>query len=254
MGMLYYGYRYYSPELGRWLSRDPIGERGGINLYGMVGNNPVNWWDYLGLSDFEHINGGMQDGGGMDLYMGLRNKGGNMVVETKVDVSWKPCPGSSAQAGSKTYGPIYSNLNGSSQTFPANGQDYSQITPIHTQPNDNDAGTRNWIDSLMGESAADRYCTEGSITVTIRYTSQSTPATEGLTGDNRNVFQNEDQHNQTGETKPSNFDQGQPKTETIKIKWNCKGEMTMESNLPGGPNRDGRPGGGTTIPPTKPMP
>jgi len=46
--LVYYNYRYYSPELGRWLSRDPIGERGGYNLYGMVGNNSINWWDYLG--------------------------------------------------------------------------------------------------------------------------------------------------------------------------------------------------------------
>ena len=45
---MYYNYRYYSTALGRWLSRDPIGERGGWNLYGMVSNNPVNLWDYLG--------------------------------------------------------------------------------------------------------------------------------------------------------------------------------------------------------------
>lgn len=48
-GLYYYGYRYYSPEMGRWLNRDPIGEQGGVNLYGMVENDPVNWWDYLGL-------------------------------------------------------------------------------------------------------------------------------------------------------------------------------------------------------------
>jgi len=48
MSLCYYGFRYYSPELGRWLSRDPIGERGGLNLYGMVSNDPVNKWDYLG--------------------------------------------------------------------------------------------------------------------------------------------------------------------------------------------------------------
>ena len=47
--LVYYNYRYYSPELGRWLSRDPIGENGGWNLYVMVGNNPVGRWDYLGL-------------------------------------------------------------------------------------------------------------------------------------------------------------------------------------------------------------
>jgi|GEM_PF-4893055 len=47
--LVYYINRYYSPELGRWISRDPIEERGGLNLYGMVGNDPVNRWDYLGL-------------------------------------------------------------------------------------------------------------------------------------------------------------------------------------------------------------
>ncbi len=48
--LAYYGYRYLSTELGRWLSRDPIGERGGINLYGMVNNDPVNKWDLLGMT------------------------------------------------------------------------------------------------------------------------------------------------------------------------------------------------------------
>ena len=49
-GMFFYGFRYYDPETGRWPSRDPIEERGGLNLYGMVANNSVNAWDYLGLS------------------------------------------------------------------------------------------------------------------------------------------------------------------------------------------------------------
>jgi len=48
-GLLYYGFRHYDPVTGRWPSRDPIGERGGINLYGMVGNSPVTNIDYLGL-------------------------------------------------------------------------------------------------------------------------------------------------------------------------------------------------------------
>jgi RHS repeat-associated protein len=51
-GLYYYGYRYYSPEMGRWPSRDLIGERGGINLYGMVGGDLVNRWDYLGLNEY----------------------------------------------------------------------------------------------------------------------------------------------------------------------------------------------------------
>lgn len=48
-GMFYYGYRYYDPATGRWPNRDPIAEQGGINLYGFVGNNGVNFWDVIGL-------------------------------------------------------------------------------------------------------------------------------------------------------------------------------------------------------------
>ena len=46
----YYGFRYYDPVTGRWPSRDPIEEEGGLNLYGFVGNVPVNALDYLGLT------------------------------------------------------------------------------------------------------------------------------------------------------------------------------------------------------------
>lgn len=40
----------------RWISRDPIGEKGGINLYGYVFNDPTRLWDPFGLLDFE-VNG-----------------------------------------------------------------------------------------------------------------------------------------------------------------------------------------------------
>jgi len=47
-GLYYYGYRYYDPVTGRWPSRDPIQERGGLNLYGFVGNSGVVRFDVLG--------------------------------------------------------------------------------------------------------------------------------------------------------------------------------------------------------------
>jgi RHS repeat-associated protein len=47
--LLYYGYRYYQPTTGRWPSRDPIGERGGVNIYAFLPNSPVNIVDLLGL-------------------------------------------------------------------------------------------------------------------------------------------------------------------------------------------------------------
>ena len=44
-------FRAYDPNTGRWLSRDPIGEAGGMNLYGYVGNSPFSFIDPLGLCD-----------------------------------------------------------------------------------------------------------------------------------------------------------------------------------------------------------
>jgi RHS repeat-associated protein len=42
-------FRAYDPNSGRWLSRDPLGEIAGVNLYGYVGNDPVLRMDIYGL-------------------------------------------------------------------------------------------------------------------------------------------------------------------------------------------------------------
>lgn len=47
-GLSYYGFRYYSPELGRWLSKDP-NEENDVNFYAIADNDVINQWDMLGL-------------------------------------------------------------------------------------------------------------------------------------------------------------------------------------------------------------
>jgi RHS repeat-associated protein len=47
-GLYYYGYRFYDPNLQRWVNRDPIQEWGGINLFRFAGNSPLNWVDSFG--------------------------------------------------------------------------------------------------------------------------------------------------------------------------------------------------------------
>jgi RHS repeat-associated protein len=47
-GLYYYGARYYAPWLYRWVSADPAGDVDGLNLYGFVRNNPLNYVDELG--------------------------------------------------------------------------------------------------------------------------------------------------------------------------------------------------------------
>jgi RHS repeat-associated protein len=56
-GVTYYTYRYYDPLTGRWPSRDPIQERGGLNLYGLLKNDSVGRIDYLGM---EFVNEGVE--------------------------------------------------------------------------------------------------------------------------------------------------------------------------------------------------
>ncbi|MCC8460158.1 YwqJ-related putative deaminase [Photorhabdus aegyptia] len=56
-GLYYYGYRYYQPWVGRWLSTDPAGTIDGLNLYRMVRNNPVSYHDNNGLHPNSNNNG-----------------------------------------------------------------------------------------------------------------------------------------------------------------------------------------------------
>jgi len=82
-GFNYYGYRFYDPGAGRWLNRDPIGEEGGMNLCGMVGNDGVGRVDVLGLSP------------GGERYPTVEGLKRAFSAELGVDSSLPPTPNSS---------------------------------------------------------------------------------------------------------------------------------------------------------------
>jgi RHS repeat-associated protein len=67
LGIDYYRARYYNPTTGRFLSEDPIGLRGGTNLYAYAGNNPISFRDSFGLKPHDPNNnncgGGSGEGG-----------------------------------------------------------------------------------------------------------------------------------------------------------------------------------------------
>ena len=64
-GLYYYGYRYYDPVFNHWLSKDPIGERGGKNLYGFVENSSINQIDAHGLMSWATIVAALLEGAGI---------------------------------------------------------------------------------------------------------------------------------------------------------------------------------------------
>jgi RHS repeat-associated protein len=72
-GLLYYGYRYYNPTTGRWVSRDPIEEAGGDNLYMWVHNAPDQGVDFLGLTVRSTVDIRLF-GGSIELYLSGNRK------------------------------------------------------------------------------------------------------------------------------------------------------------------------------------
>lgn len=82
-------FREYDPAVGRWLSRDPIGERGGQNIYSYAGGNPVNRTDrsglYFGLDDAAAI--------GIGSVVGVASQGFSDLIEGHVS-SWQDYLGS----------------------------------------------------------------------------------------------------------------------------------------------------------------
>jgi len=51
--LFYFGYRYYKPSTGTWVTRDPLEETGGKNLYAFVRNDPVDKADAKGQSEIK---------------------------------------------------------------------------------------------------------------------------------------------------------------------------------------------------------
>lgn len=62
-GLHYNRFRYYSPDIGRYLSVDPVGQLGGLNVYLYVGNRPIALADHLGLACTNTVDCALARGG-----------------------------------------------------------------------------------------------------------------------------------------------------------------------------------------------
>jgi RHS repeat-associated protein len=75
------GQRWYAPKLTRWLSRDPIGYHGGVNLFGFVEQDPINYVDITGASPVDAVAGFLDDQSGGALEWGLKELGYDPYIE-----------------------------------------------------------------------------------------------------------------------------------------------------------------------------
>ncbi|MBM3853909.1 MAG: hypothetical protein FJ399_12265, partial [Verrucomicrobia bacterium] len=87
-GLVYYGRRFYSPSQGRFLGRDPIGELGGLNLYGFCRNNSVNLWDLRGMKPVG--NPGEIGATEEEIVASYDDGGVDVVVWTWTGEEWEP--------------------------------------------------------------------------------------------------------------------------------------------------------------------
>jgi RHS repeat-associated protein len=155
-GVPYYGYRYYDPVTGRWPSRDPIEEDGGINLYGFVNNNGINEHDIFGLSTKLS-------------YSTIQKKAGyNGSAVWKI--KWK------VEGAEWTDGTIYQQVQttGYVETCGANGGEKTSLnTPDFTEYwTVKSSGGQGGSSSEISDGAADLFlhegfegCTKGELTV-----------------------------------------------------------------------------------------
>ena len=59
--LYYFGYRFFCLEMKRWCNRDPLEERGGLNLYVASNNNPISLNDLFGLVTYDYVDGDYED-------------------------------------------------------------------------------------------------------------------------------------------------------------------------------------------------
>ncbi|NGN97100.1 RHS repeat protein [Grimontia sp. S25] len=117
-GLVYFGYRFYSPYSRTWLNRDPLHEKGGLNLYSYVDGNPVGLVDPNGNLPLPIIGGII---GGINGGLGSWVQGGNFDTILESTVAGAIGGAAFGPVGAAAFGNGYGQLLGLSR----NGKSYS---------------------------------------------------------------------------------------------------------------------------------
>ncbi|WP_419789333.1 RHS repeat-associated core domain-containing protein [Pseudomonas petrae] len=146
-GLHYNRHRYYDPRVGRFISKDPIGYSGGLNLYHYV-PNPTGWIDPLGLSassDLPRMKGWstFRAGVGLDDARFLK------VTDNGVNEMWKHSDGSVVKVhkyGNQKPCGYKSGNNAHIHKVDPSGNALDDHGTVTTDPNKSHIGIRNPID------------------------------------------------------------------------------------------------------------
>jgi RHS repeat-associated protein len=117
-GLVYYRARYYDPAMGRFISRDPSGLRGGINQFAYTNDNPVNLVDPSGQIGTGRVGIagtviGAVIGGGVNLANQLNQNNWDVSKVSWSNVGWSAAAGATAGALLTTsYGQTYGGVAG----------------------------------------------------------------------------------------------------------------------------------------------
>lgn len=144
VGVTDYTYRYYDPLTGRWPSRDPIEEKGGVNLYAFVGNNGITNYDHLGQFSLSSLVGASASG---SYYVPLWGWGGVFLsgsVEIKTGTCTKDSGGTTTydKASASFTGGVYAGTPGFRWRIKANVVENLKCCP---EPSDG-----KWEGSITG--------------------------------------------------------------------------------------------------------
>ncbi|MDA8093981.1 MAG: RHS repeat protein [Betaproteobacteria bacterium] len=153
-------YRAYDPAIGRWLSRDPIGEAGGENIYAYVGGDPVSYADPLGLwsislTGYVGFGGGIQlTGTGLNIqsisFMGGIGLGGGISINP-----WGSAPDAKATCGSNSIGVYAEASAGVPGVDVGAGVNYGGTQAINAQGVPVWSGYGGWDPAFSGSAGGD---------------------------------------------------------------------------------------------------
>jgi hypothetical protein len=228
------------------MSRDPIGERGGRNLYGFVENNVINRWDGIGLkatSPFEFVGAEpiIQDDGvylglwfGANDYLDRHPAYALFVVSLSVDVSECKKNGKSQ------------SFNDSNNFFAsrADGDVMISSKEIYLNPLNSRGVRKNsngtiggWKDFIPNKENG-QFCTKGSIKISIKWYAMTTNPFRNWKPQQENYdpWWHDQTHLPNSPTLPSGFNPNENAfangTQSIIIVWQCKGTEIQETTFP----------------------